>query len=399
MNAKKWFFCFSLLTMLILAVAAPIAHATGWTIMMWYGSPDELEDGWQLCDGSNGSPDLQNRYVVGVGTLYELGETGGALETDVSHSHQVDSHRHTISSVDLAHTHSVPAHQHTISSIDLAHTHSVPAHQHTISSQNLAHTHSVPAHTHTIANSGNLPHTHALIDHQHSIADANLAHTHYLAEGTTFSSKEVGTMVGYVTTHTGMKVYNSAAGSYTFKELLRYTQSSLTTHNHGGYTGNVAGVIAPSPDGNVNHNHGGSTGSWNGTTGSGLTTHDHGGNTGSWNGTTGSGLTTHSHGGNTGYASPSTDVADLVVTNEPPYLAVHYICYSGTITITPPITTAMAITDPNTTQYYTTTYGTKYAVYRVVTTGEQTIGYSTIAVAIISALQLLFMVIARRVQR
>ena len=47
-------------------------------IIMWSGAIANIPAGWVLCDGSNGTPDLQNRFVVGAGDTYFPGDTGGA---------------------------------------------------------------------------------------------------------------------------------------------------------------------------------------------------------------------------------------------------------------------------------------------------------------------------------
>lgn len=36
-------------------------------IIMWNGSPNNVPAGWALCDGSNGTPDLRERFIVGAG--------------------------------------------------------------------------------------------------------------------------------------------------------------------------------------------------------------------------------------------------------------------------------------------------------------------------------------------
>ena len=46
-------------------------------IAMWSGSNAAIPDGWALCDGSNGTPDLRDRFVVGSGSTYATGNTGG----------------------------------------------------------------------------------------------------------------------------------------------------------------------------------------------------------------------------------------------------------------------------------------------------------------------------------
>jgi len=50
------------------------------SIIMWAGSPTEfllLPPNWKLCDGSNGTPDLRNRFIVAAGGEHAIGDTGG----------------------------------------------------------------------------------------------------------------------------------------------------------------------------------------------------------------------------------------------------------------------------------------------------------------------------------
>ena len=48
------------------------------TIQLWSGSIGTIPNGWQLCDGTNGSPDLRDRFVVGAGSTYAVNDTGGS---------------------------------------------------------------------------------------------------------------------------------------------------------------------------------------------------------------------------------------------------------------------------------------------------------------------------------
>ena len=64
-------------------------------IMMWSGSIASIPSGWALCNGSNGTPDLRNRFVVAAGSTYNPGDTGGTSDTIVvSHSHTVTDPGH-----------------------------------------------------------------------------------------------------------------------------------------------------------------------------------------------------------------------------------------------------------------------------------------------------------------
>jgi len=81
----------------IAAASAPSPFVTG-MIMMFSGS--SAPSGWALCNGSNGTPDLRNRFVIGTGGSYSLNATGGSANSAViSHTHPM-SHSHGMS-----HTH------------------------------------------------------------------------------------------------------------------------------------------------------------------------------------------------------------------------------------------------------------------------------------------------------
>ena len=57
-------------------------------IMLWSGSKISVPSGWHICDGTNGTPNLKGRFVVGAGTTYDVNETGGSANaTLVSHTH------------------------------------------------------------------------------------------------------------------------------------------------------------------------------------------------------------------------------------------------------------------------------------------------------------------------
>lgn len=74
-------------------------------IIMWSGSINDIPVGWALCDGSNGTPDLRDRFIVGAGGSYNVGNTGGSNTVKLTTS-QIPSHYHTASSSSSGtHTH------------------------------------------------------------------------------------------------------------------------------------------------------------------------------------------------------------------------------------------------------------------------------------------------------
>jgi hypothetical protein len=61
-------------------------------ILMWSGSIASIPSGWLICDGNNSTPDLRNRFIVGAGSTYAVGATGGSADAIVvSHTHTASS--------------------------------------------------------------------------------------------------------------------------------------------------------------------------------------------------------------------------------------------------------------------------------------------------------------------
>lgn len=71
-------------------------------IVLWSGSIGSIPAGWALCNGSNGTPDLRDRFVVGAGSTYSVDATGGSADAVVV------SHTHTATVTDPGHVHEVP---------------------------------------------------------------------------------------------------------------------------------------------------------------------------------------------------------------------------------------------------------------------------------------------------
>ena len=53
-------------------------------IAMWHGALTDIPSGWVLCDGTNSTPDLRDKFVRGAAAGADPGATGGA-ET---HTHE-----------------------------------------------------------------------------------------------------------------------------------------------------------------------------------------------------------------------------------------------------------------------------------------------------------------------
>ena len=77
------------------APAPPTPLPSG-SIILWSGSIGSIPAGYVLCNGSNGTPDLRDRFVVGAGTTYAVDAFGGSANAAVvSHSHTITDGGHT----------------------------------------------------------------------------------------------------------------------------------------------------------------------------------------------------------------------------------------------------------------------------------------------------------------
>ena len=56
------------------------------SILAYYGNLSNIPSNYHLCDGSNGTPDLRDRFIVGAGSSYGLGYTGGSTSHQISTS-------------------------------------------------------------------------------------------------------------------------------------------------------------------------------------------------------------------------------------------------------------------------------------------------------------------------
>jgi len=93
------------------SAAAPTSFVAG-MIIMWSGTIATIPSGWYLCNGSNGTPDLRDKFIIGANA-----DSGGAAKTNITGTPTqtggtkdaiVVSHTHTATS-----TVTDPQHNHT----------------------------------------------------------------------------------------------------------------------------------------------------------------------------------------------------------------------------------------------------------------------------------------------
>lgn len=101
-------------------VASSIAAALpAGVILMWSGSIASIPVGWALCDGTLGTPDLRDRFIVAAGGSYVPGNMGGSSTTVAAgaHTHTTDVNFHSHGGATASHALSIaemPPHSHNI---------------------------------------------------------------------------------------------------------------------------------------------------------------------------------------------------------------------------------------------------------------------------------------------
>jgi hypothetical protein len=96
------------------ATAAAAAAFPSGGIIMWSGLISAIPSGWYFCNGSNSTPDLRDRFIIGASA-----DSGGVAKTNITASYTqtggtkdaiVVSHTHTATSTvaDSGHSHNFP---------------------------------------------------------------------------------------------------------------------------------------------------------------------------------------------------------------------------------------------------------------------------------------------------
>ena len=197
-------------------------------ILIWSGAANALPSGYVLCDGSNSTPNLRDRFVVGAGTSYSVGDTGGSENLTLSTSH-LPGHTHSTGN----HSHSVNSHAHSIGS----HSHNVGSHSHSTPN----HSHSVNSHSHTTPN-----HNHNMNNHSHSTSNTG-SHSH----STLFRSEENNYSNAISGMHPARHRVSNSSGNYGTNSAGNHSHNtnsskSNTNSSGGGNTGSAGANTANS---------------------------------------------------------------------------------------------------------------------------------------------------------
>ena len=292
-------------------------------ITLWSGSIASIPSGWALCNGSAGTPDLRDRFVVGAGSTYAVGATGGA-NTVTLDTTQIPSHTHTgtTNATNLSHTHTGSGttgnnnvgHTHTgsgtTSTKDLSHTHSG-----TTASTGISHAHSFSA---TTESAGSHSHTATTGNPSPALTGTILfgpsGATNFNVSGNIVSvGAEVGNQAGFGSGSVPLRINLDATHTHT----LSTSAAGTHTHSVSGTTGS-GGPSHTHPftsggmSANDTHNH-----TFSFTTGVQSANHNH-----AFSFTTSGASVSMSH---THTFTSNATGGGLAHENRPPYYALAYI--------------------------------------------------------------------------
>ncbi len=64
------------------------------TIVAWSGIKASIPNGFFVCDGNNGTPNLTSKFVIGAGGSFAVGDNAGIVTH--GHAYTTDFHSHDI---------------------------------------------------------------------------------------------------------------------------------------------------------------------------------------------------------------------------------------------------------------------------------------------------------------
>tara|TARA_B110001452_G_scaffold105824_1_gene87683 strand:- start:54 stop:782 length:729 start_codon:yes stop_codon:yes gene_type:complete len=84
------------------------AHIPSGAIGIWHGDSTDIPAGWVICDGTNDTPDLRNKFIRCANGESNVDQTGGSDNTTLSESMLAPhSHAITVQAADAPHKHNV----------------------------------------------------------------------------------------------------------------------------------------------------------------------------------------------------------------------------------------------------------------------------------------------------
>lgn len=79
------------------ARSAPSTVIPPGVVVMWSGAVTNIPNGWALCDGTNSTPNLSGKFIMGPDSMYAMHSFGGSADSTLPlHTHAVSQTRSVV---------------------------------------------------------------------------------------------------------------------------------------------------------------------------------------------------------------------------------------------------------------------------------------------------------------
>ena len=255
------------------------AHVPTGAIILWYGNSGNVPTGWAICDGANGTPNLQGKFVVCSGSSqnsYAVDATGGQNFPTLT-VEQIPQHVHgtNCTQTDVNHQHPIIG---QLGQTNVNHEHSIIGQ---LGNTNINHAHQVIVDTSStsVTNvqnvSNNQTHKHQFVvpSHNHQGSNINFKYTvgddqgenlvSILCDGENTGTTALSSVGGNVSIandggHNGETGNNQQSHTHTaLTDTVTQTTTEIDIQNAGGNhrhpLGNISTEQTSSPS--INHRH------------------------------------------------------------------------------------------------------------------------------------------------
>jgi hypothetical protein len=130
----------------------PASSIPAGLIAMWHGLLVNIPTGWNLCDGTNGTPDLRSKFVKGAAAAANPGATGGSA-THTHPDHPALPHSGAAVDAHSAHSGAAVA-NHAAKATDTCYTETLPAAAGTARFSWFDHYHQISQYIHSVTQPG-----------------------------------------------------------------------------------------------------------------------------------------------------------------------------------------------------------------------------------------------------
>ena len=221
-------------------------------IALWYGALNTIPAGWAFCNGTNGTPDLRSKYILGAGNTFNVDSKRNSNNIVYSQSHiPIHTHGTQVQADQGAHDHN------TTGSYNHRHEFNQNApHDHQTGQSGFNHAHNLSQagnHQHTVNNAGSHEHRLYIVDTRYAgnlffQASASWTATNNQSDNTVNAQRPTKSGGGHSHVCTSGKIHAHQASQHGHSHQAKDADGHQHTTQQAG--GHQHGTI-----GNLDHQH------------------------------------------------------------------------------------------------------------------------------------------------